>query len=131
MQAIEVRGRSIERGPKGFIVNFGDWDEAFARAVAAEEGLELRDCHWKAIRFIRRFFEQFEGTGKFCHPGDFSILRPVTGTSLCCSSRKAKMRCPLCAGTLGFSRCPAAVAGATGLSPNGLLGSHERALRPW
>jgi tRNA 2-thiouridine synthesizing protein E len=60
MYAINVQGRSVEFGPKGFIANFSDWDERVAEALAAEDGLKLLDCHWKAIRFIREYFEKFE-----------------------------------------------------------------------
>ena len=60
MHAIEVEGRSVEFGPKGFMVNFGAWDKEVAAAMAAEDGLELQDCHWKAIHFIRDYYLQFE-----------------------------------------------------------------------
>jgi tRNA 2-thiouridine synthesizing protein E len=60
MHAIEVRGERIPLGPKGFMVEFSAWDEDIARAMAAEEGLELQDCHWKAIHFIRQYFDRFE-----------------------------------------------------------------------
>ena len=60
MQAIEVQGRSIDFGPKGFIADFNDWDEDVARVLADNEGLELQDCHWKAILFIRRYYQQHE-----------------------------------------------------------------------
>ena len=60
MQTIEVHGRSVPLGPKGFVADFDDWDEEVARAMARNEGLELQDCHWKAITFIREFFRQHE-----------------------------------------------------------------------
>lgn len=60
MQTIEVQGRSIEFGPKGFMAHFDDWDEDVAAALAAEDGLDLQECHWKAIHFIRAYFKEFE-----------------------------------------------------------------------
>ena len=60
MHAIEIEGRSVDVGPKGFLASFTDWDEDVARALAAADGLELQECHWKAIRFIRSYFQQFE-----------------------------------------------------------------------
>ena len=60
MQTIEVEGRSVAFGPKGFIADFDDWDENVARAMAQNEGLELTDCHWKAITFIRQYYRQNE-----------------------------------------------------------------------
>ena len=60
MLAIDVQGRAIALGPKGFMLNFDAWDEDVARALAAEDGLELQECHWKAIHFVRRYFQQHE-----------------------------------------------------------------------
>jgi tRNA 2-thiouridine synthesizing protein E len=60
MHAIEIQGRTVEFGPKGFIREFNDWDPEVAKALAKREGLDLQDCHWKAINFIRDYFERFE-----------------------------------------------------------------------
>lgn len=60
MYVIEVQGRSVEIGPKGFMENFADWNDDVARAIAAEDGLQLGECHWKAIRFIREYYREFE-----------------------------------------------------------------------
>jgi tRNA 2-thiouridine synthesizing protein E len=60
MYAVNIQGRSVEFGRKGFIVNFNDWSEDVAKALAAEDGLDLQECHWKAINFIREYFEKFE-----------------------------------------------------------------------
>lgn len=60
MYSIDVQGRSVQVGPKGFLADPGVWDESVARAMAEEEGLELKECHWKAIRFIREYFDSFD-----------------------------------------------------------------------
>jgi tRNA 2-thiouridine synthesizing protein E len=60
MLAIDVQGRSIALGPKGFIACFDDWEEEVARVFAQQEDLILQECHWTAIRFIRDYFQRFE-----------------------------------------------------------------------
>ena len=60
MHAIQVQGRSVALDPKGFMVDFDAWDESVAEAIAAEDELELKDGHWKAIRFIREYYQKFE-----------------------------------------------------------------------
>ena len=60
MYEIEVQGRSVEFGPKGFMLEFDAWDKEVASAMAVKDGLKLQDCHWKAIYFIRDYYLQFE-----------------------------------------------------------------------
>ncbi len=45
---------------KGFLVNFDDWNREVAEAIAAEKGLELTECHWVAIDFLRDYFQTYE-----------------------------------------------------------------------
>jgi tRNA 2-thiouridine synthesizing protein E len=53
-------GQSIAFSPKGFLASFDAWDEEVAEQLAKEDGLELKECHWTAIRFIRDFYLKFE-----------------------------------------------------------------------
>jgi TusE/DsrC/DsvC family sulfur relay protein len=41
---------------EGFLTEYGEWDEALGRELAARIGIELSDAHWKAIRFLREDF---------------------------------------------------------------------------
>lgn len=50
---IQVDGRKVKTDAEGYLVDPGDWSEAFAKAQAAEEGLDLTDEHWELIRFLR------------------------------------------------------------------------------
>jgi TusE/DsrC/DsvC family sulfur relay protein len=38
---------------EGFLTEYDEWDEALARRLAGQIGIELTDAHWKAIRFLR------------------------------------------------------------------------------
>lgn len=39
---------------EGYLVDPAQWSEAFARALAASEGLMLTDAHWEVVRFLRQ-----------------------------------------------------------------------------
>ena len=44
----------------GYLLNWQEWDEAVAEAIAEKEGLELSDDHWAVIRYVREFYELYE-----------------------------------------------------------------------
>jgi tRNA 2-thiouridine synthesizing protein E len=50
---IEVNGKSIETTDSGFLVNYLDWDEDVAKALADGEGIELTEKHWDVINYLR------------------------------------------------------------------------------
>jgi tRNA 2-thiouridine synthesizing protein E len=52
-RAIVVGGRSILTDSEGYLVDPSEWSEEFARALAAEDGLELGAEHWEVIRYLR------------------------------------------------------------------------------
>jgi tRNA 2-thiouridine synthesizing protein E len=52
-RAIEVEGRQILTDSEGYMVDPSQWSEAFARALAAQEGLTLGAEHWEVIRYLR------------------------------------------------------------------------------
>jgi len=55
MPRVTFRGKSYEVDAAGFLTDFRDWSEDFARGVAPEVGIkgELTDKHWQLIRYIR------------------------------------------------------------------------------
>lgn len=55
-KTLVVEGREVLTDAEGYIQNLDEWDEAFARALAEDEGLELTDEHWDVIHFIRDFY---------------------------------------------------------------------------
>jgi tRNA 2-thiouridine synthesizing protein E len=60
MSFVQVQGRDLPINSKGFLADFAAWNEDVAKAIAAGDGLELTDCHWAAIRYLRDFFTEFE-----------------------------------------------------------------------
>ena len=51
--ALDVKGKRVEVTETGFLADLQDWNEDVARAIAANEGLELSDKHWDLIRHLR------------------------------------------------------------------------------
>ena len=58
IRTLSVAGQEVETDSEGYLVNLGDWSEAFVRAEAEYEGLVLTDEVWEVIRFLRDFYEQ-------------------------------------------------------------------------
>lgn len=48
-----------ERDSEGYLLDLHDWNEDVARALAAEEGIELGDAHWQLIALIRDFYADY------------------------------------------------------------------------
>lgn len=49
----------VEVNNKGFLVNFDDWNKEVAQALAKEFKLELTECHWMVINFMRDYFMEY------------------------------------------------------------------------
>ena len=43
----------IEFNTEGYLAEFADWNEDLAKSLASQESLELSDCHWRVIHFLR------------------------------------------------------------------------------
>jgi dissimilatory sulfite reductase related protein len=56
MVVVQMRGRGIALNEMGFMADFWAWDEEVAQALAEEDGLQLHDCHWAVIRFLRDYY---------------------------------------------------------------------------
>ena len=60
MASITLAGKQFEVDEDGFIQDPSQWDEAIALALAQQEGIaQLTDKHWKVIRFLRSYYQQF------------------------------------------------------------------------
>ena len=55
---IKVDGKDIATDSEGYLLDLNDWSEAFAQALAAQEGLTLTDAHWEVIRFLRTYYHE-------------------------------------------------------------------------
>ncbi len=49
----------LERDKEGYLLDSSLWDEQIATAIAESEDLELNEDHWQVIRFVRKFYEEF------------------------------------------------------------------------
>jgi tRNA 2-thiouridine synthesizing protein E len=61
MSIATLANRQIHVDAEGFLTEYDEWDDALARVLAANIGLELTDDHWRAVRFMR---EDFKKTGE-------------------------------------------------------------------
>lgn len=55
------RGTSVPRKGSHFPYAPPGWTQTFARAQAKEEGLELTDDHWQALRALQEYFARNQG----------------------------------------------------------------------
>ncbi len=60
--ALEVNGRSIETDENGNLTDPSAWDEDVAKALAAEDSIELTQEHWDVINYLRS--EYFDNNGE-------------------------------------------------------------------
>ncbi len=57
---LDVAGYQVLIDNEGYIQDMNEWSEAFARALAKEEGLDLTDEHWEVIYYIRDYYEEHQ-----------------------------------------------------------------------
>lgn len=57
-RTLMVEGRPVATDSEGYLLDLNDWSEAFARALAKNEGLVLTDEHWQVIRFLRAYWQE-------------------------------------------------------------------------
>ena len=55
-RTITVNGKEILTDSEGYLVDPGDWSEAFVRQQAEHEGLKLEQEHWEVIRYQRDWY---------------------------------------------------------------------------
>src|SRR5512136_2800862 len=60
MPVLECEKKKITVDDEGYLVNFGDWDEGVACALAAREGIhELTDDRIAILKFIREYYKTY------------------------------------------------------------------------
>lgn len=60
---------TLQFDDNGFMVNWLEWNEDIARAIAADEGIGLTERHWVVIKFAR---------GVYAEKNDGPTLRQIT-----------------------------------------------------
>jgi TusE/DsrC/DsvC family sulfur relay protein len=50
---------SLELTNKGYLINFDAWNKDFAINLAKEHDLDLTDCHWLVINFLRDYQSEY------------------------------------------------------------------------
>ncbi|MFH0965077.1 MAG: TusE/DsrC/DsvC family sulfur relay protein [Planctomycetota bacterium] len=61
MSTVEFKGKTYEVDEDGFLQEPEKWGPEFAEALAGSEGIqELTEAHWKVIRFLRDYYQQFQ-----------------------------------------------------------------------
>jgi len=59
--ALEVNGKTIETDDNGNLTDPTAWDEDIARALAAQDNIELTQEHWDVINYLRsEYFDNNE-----------------------------------------------------------------------
>lgn len=54
MKELNVAGNSVKIDEDGFLMDQSQWNEDVARALAAEDELELTDKHFEVLNFLRK-----------------------------------------------------------------------------
>ena len=49
----------LEFNSMGYLVNFDAWSKDFATNLAKDNGLDLTDCHWLIINFLRDYYTEY------------------------------------------------------------------------
>lgn len=60
-RSLEIAGRDpLPLDAAGYLLDWQAWSEAVAEAMAAADGIELADAHWRVIRILREYYGEYE-----------------------------------------------------------------------
>ncbi len=71
---LEVNGRTIETDEEGFLLDMSDWSEEVSAAIAAKDGLELKDDHEGLVDFFREYYDEHQ-----VHPTMHRLCKEIGG----------------------------------------------------
>jgi tRNA 2-thiouridine synthesizing protein E len=71
--ALEVNGQTIATTENGHLEDANDWNEDVAKAIAANEGIEMTQDHWDVVNYLRD--EHFNNGGN--EPNERTILKDM------------------------------------------------------
>ncbi|MBI5460877.1 MAG: TusE/DsrC/DsvC family sulfur relay protein [Gammaproteobacteria bacterium] len=72
--ALEVNGKSIECDDNGNLIDPAEWNEDVAKALAAEDGIELTEKHFDVLNYLRACY--FDNNGE--QPMERIILKGMS-----------------------------------------------------
>jgi len=74
----------IETDAQGYLKDATQWDESLAETIAAIEGIELSDDHWQVVRYVRKFYQEFNTSPSIRPLVKYlgKVLPPEKGNSL-------------------------------------------------
>jgi dissimilatory sulfite reductase related protein len=56
---MQIGDKNIEFDKDGFMADPAMWDEAVARAIAGDEGIEdFSETHWAVVNYIREYWQE-------------------------------------------------------------------------
>lgn len=55
---VDIGGDAVATDSEGYLLDRSEWSEAFAQALAREEGLALTAAHWEVIHFLRAYYDE-------------------------------------------------------------------------
>ena len=59
-----VNGTELETDDQGYLLE-PDYSEETVRVIAAAEGIELTDAHWKVVQYLRNEYREHGHTANF------------------------------------------------------------------
>jgi tRNA 2-thiouridine synthesizing protein E len=56
---LQIDGRVVVTDAEGYLADLGDWSEAVADYLAAQDKLTLGEDHWTIIHYMRDYFDEY------------------------------------------------------------------------
>lgn len=56
---MSIQSNDLELNSKGYLINFEAWNKDFAIKMATDHNIELTECHWHIINFLRDYYPEF------------------------------------------------------------------------
>ncbi len=57
---IDVGNKKIETDEEGYLVQYADWTDDVASAMARTDHCELTPAHWEVIHFLREYYNEYQ-----------------------------------------------------------------------
>ena len=57
-----INGKEINTDKEGYLLDFNDWDEELAYAIAQQDDIVLTPSHFEIIYFLQNFYFEYQTT---------------------------------------------------------------------